>query len=608
MKPWILDQLKHISSSPGVYIFRDSEGGVLYVGKARDLKKRVRQYFTGRRQGRAQLFVSLIDSLETIVAKTEKEALLLENTLIKRHRPPYNVNLKDDKGYPLFRVTVEEEFPRLEITRKMDHGKSLYFGPFSDAGAARRTLAWLERAFPLRHCRKPKPGGRGKPGRPCMDFQIGRCPGPCSGEVSPESYRKTVNELVAFLRGGGRKVLRELTGRMESASRELRFEEAGVLRDRIRAMKAVLEKQDVVGNREDDLDVIGFSMSEGTGILVCLFVRSGMLVGRSDMILRDDPDTYQALDAFLLTHYKEGVNVPPRILVPMGIDFERAHEEVLSGLSGRSVRIQKPVRGRGLRLLNLARENADQALRETMGRDREAWAVSGELGKILGLEIPVHRIECVDISHTSGRETYGSLVVWERGRLRKEEYRLFCIREGREGDDYAALAEVVERRFAGSTAGQMPLPDLLLVDGGKGQLGRVVEMARRRQIPLPAMAGIAKGRGTRKKEGGGNFDEVYLPGRSNPVAMARHSGPFHLLQMIRDEAHRFALSSHRNRRGQEDLMSSLDGIPGIGPLRRKALLERFRSLQEIRAAGLEEIASVKGFNRAVAKKVKEVLS
>ena len=608
MKPWILDQLKHIPSLPGVYLFRDGEGEVLYVGKARDLKKRVRQYFAGRRQSRASLFVSRIGSVETIVAGTEKEALLLENTLIKRHRPPFNVNLKDDKGYPLFKVTVSEEFPRFEITRKVQRDGSLYFGPFSDAGAARKTMAWLERAFPLRHCRKPKPGGRGKPGRPCMDFQIGRCPGPCSGDLSPESYRVTVDELIAFLKGGGRKVVRGLEGKMEKASRDLRFEDAAILRDRIRAMEAVLEKQDVVGSREDDLDVIGFSRSEGTGVIVCLFVRSGTLVGRSDMVIRDDPDPSQALEAFLRNHYKEGINVPSKILIPLDIDFAKAHEEVLSALSGRSVRLLKPVRGRGSRLLGLAGENARQALRETLGRDREAGSVSGDLGRMFDLDVPVNRVECVDISHTSGRETYGGLVAWERGRLKKEDYRLFNIRNRNEGDDYAAISEVVERRFTGSIADRMPPPDLLLIDGGKGQLARVAEVIRSRRISLPAVASISKGRSARKKGGSGALDEVFVPGRSNPLAVGRHSQAFHLLQMIRDEAHRFALSSHRNRRSREDLMSRLDGIPGIGPTRRKALLERFRSLQEIRAAGMEEIASIKGFNQSVAKKVKEALS
>ncbi len=607
MRPWVLEQVKHIPSSPGVYVFRDPDGGVLYVGKAKDLKKRVRQYFTGKRVGRASLFVPLIDSVQTIVSGSEKEALLLENTLIKRHRPTFNVDLKDDKSYPFFRITVGEEFPRLEVTRRVEGDGSLYFGPFSDAGAARKTAAWLERAFPLRRCRQKKPGGRGRPGRPCMDYQMGRCPGPCSGEADREAYGGIVDELVAFLKGGGRKVVRDLAGRMEAASREMRFEEAALLRDRIRAIEAVLEKQDVVGTKADNLDVLGYAHSDGILVLTCLFIRSGLLVGRSDRVIREDPEPSQAMEAFLRTHYGEGVMAPPKVLVPMNIDFGRAHEEVLSEGSGRIVRVSRPAKGRGGRLVALAMENAAQALRETLGTERDAESVSRELGKMLGLDGPVRRIECVDISHTSGRETYGSTVVWEKGRLIKDQYRLYGIRDQKEGDDFAAIGEVVERRFRGKALEEMPSPDLLLIDGGKGQLSRVAAIAGKIGTGFPALASISKARSARRKSGKSVTDEIFIPGRTNPINTAKHSDAFHLLQRIRDEAHRFALVSHRRRRGKEDLSSRLDGIPGIGPSRRTALLERFRTIPQIREAPLDEIASLKGFNMSVAKKVKEEL-
>ena len=607
MKPWVLEQVKHIPSSPGVYVFRDPDGGVLYVGKAKDLKKRVRQYFTGKRVGRASLFVPVIDSIQTIVSGSEKEALLLENTLIKKHRPRFNVDLKDDKSYPFFRITVGEEFPRLEVTRRVEGDGSLYFGPFSDAGGARKTAAWLERAFPLRRCRQKKPGGRGRPGRPCMDYQMGRCPGPCSGDADRDAYAEVVEELVAFLKGGGRRVIRELGGRMQAASREMRFEEAASLRDRIRAMEAVLEKQDAVGSRTDNLDVLGYASSEGILVLTCLFIRSGLLVGRSDRVIREDPEPYQAMEAFLRTHYREGVVTPEKVLVPMNIDFGKAHEEILSEESGRIVRVSRPARGRGVRLVSLAMENAAQALRETLGTDREAESVSRDLGKMLGLDGPVRRVECVDISHTSGRETYGSTVVWEKGRLIKDQYRLYGIRDQKEGDDFAAIAEVVERRFGGSSAGEMPSPDLLLIDGGKGQLSRVAGIAGKSGTVFPALASISKARSARKKGGKPFKDEIYIPGRTNPINAAKYSGAFHLLQRIRDEAHRFALSSHRRRRGKEDLSSRLDAIPGVGPSRRTALLERFRTIPQIKEAPLDEIASLKGLNMSVAKKIKEAL-
>lgn len=607
MRPWVRDQLKHIPASPGAYVFRDGEGAVLYVGKAKDLKKRVRQYFTGSQSQRTALFVPHIDTVETIVAGTEKEALLLENTLIKRYRPPFNVDLKDDKSYPFFRVTVNEEYPWLEVTRKVERDGSLYFGPFTDAGAARKTAAWLERAFPLRRCRQRKPGGRGRQGRPCIDYQMGRCLGPCSDDADREEYSRIVEELVSFLKGGGRRVIGEIKKRMDEASRCLRFEEAATLRDRIRAMESVLEKQDVVGNQEDDLDVIGYAGSEGTLALTCLFVRSGTLIGRSDTILRDDPEPSQAMEAFLTSHYTKGITTPPRILLPVGIDFGDVHQDLLTENAGRNVRVMKPVRGRGARLLSMAGENAAQALKETLGRDREADSVSEEVGKFLRLSKPVRRIECLDISHMSGRETYGSTVVWERGRLIKDQYRIYNIRAQSEGDDYTALAEVIGRRLTGSGSERIPMPDLFLIDGGKGQLSRALEVTQSIGIEGPALASISKAGATKRKGGPAGTDEIYIPGRTNPLKIPGQSQAMHLLQMIRDEAHRFALSSHRRRRGKEDLLSRLDGIEGIGPARRRVLLNRFRSIDEIKAAPVDEIAGLRGFNSKVARKVKESL-
>ncbi|UCG37763.1 MAG: excinuclease ABC subunit UvrC [bacterium] len=602
------DQLRHMPSSPGVYIFRDGDGHVLYVGKAKDLKKRVRQYFTGGRDQRSGIFVPLIDSVEIIVAGSEKEALLLESTLIKRFRPPFNVELKDDKSYPFFRVTIQEEFPRLELTRKVVKDGSLYFGPYTDAGAARKTLAWLEKAFPLRRCRGPRPGGRGRPGRPCLDHQMGRCLGPCGGEVDRAEYGRVVVELTSFLKGRGPSVTGELRKRMERASAEMRFEEAASLRDRMRAIETVLERQDVVGNPDDDLDILGCAASGGTMVLTCLFVRSGMLVGRSDLVLEGDPEPSHALEAFLTAHYIRDVFVPPRILLPVGIDFGKAHEEILSQNAGRKVRVLHPSRGRGARLVSLAVHNARQALDEVLERNRSAEELSVQVQKLLRLPSPVRRVECVDISHTSGKQTYGSTVVWDRGRLLKEHFRVYAIRStGVESDDYAALAEVITRRFKGSSGSTMPTPDLLLVDGGKGQLSRAAEALRREGLAKVPLAAISKAGASKARAGGGVTDEIFRPGRSNPLKIPAHSPSLHLLQMLRDEAHRFALASHRRSRGREDLLSRLDGIHGVGPARRKALLTRFRSIEEIRAAPVEEIAALSGFNTTVAKRIKESL-
>ncbi|UCF88209.1 MAG: excinuclease ABC subunit C, partial [bacterium] len=359
----VTEQIKHVPSAPGVYIYRDAEGAVLYVGKAKDLRKRVRQYFTRGQHHRTALFLPLVHSVETIVAGSEKEALLLENTLIKRYRPAYNVDMKDDKSYPCFRVTVHEEYPRLEITRKLVQDGSLYFGPFTDAGAARATLSWLEKAFPLRRCRKPVPGGRGRMGRPCLDYQMGRCPGPCGQEISKADYRIIVDELVDFLKGNGQQVIGSLKRRMKEAAHERMYEEAAGLRDRIAAIETVLEKQDVVGDPGEDMDVLGYAGSADTGVLTCLFIRSGMLVGRSDTIVSGAVEPGEALDAFLAKHYRAAVPPPPVILCLEGIDFDRAREELLSEIGQRRISIRKPSRGRGLRLVRLASKNAAQALK-----------------------------------------------------------------------------------------------------------------------------------------------------------------------------------------------------------------------------------------------------
>lgn len=602
------DQLKHIPAAPGVYLYRDAEGTVLYVGKAKDLRKRVRQYFTRGQHQRTALFLPLIESVETIVAGSEKEALLLENTLIKRYRPAFNVDMKDDKSYPCFKVTVREDYPRLEITRKLEDDGSLYFGPFTDAGAARSTLSWLERAFPLRRCRKKSPGGRGRPGRPCLDFQMGRCLGPCGGEVTREEYGRIVDELLDFLRGNGRKVITSLQKRMEEASTATMYEEAANLRDRISAIRTVLEKQDMVGKAGEDIDVLGYAGAENTGVLTCLFIRSGMLVGRSDTVVSGASEPSQALEAFLSRHYREAVPPPPVILCLEGIDFNEAHEELLSEISGRKINIRKPSRGRGLRLVKLAAENASQALRETLEREKDAQKLIGQIQKALKLDVPPERIECVDISHTAGRETYGSTVVWEKGRLIKDHYRRYILGEGDNGgDDYAALSRVIERRFTGSARSRMPDPDLMLVDGGRGQLSRVEKVVKDLDLEDVQLAAIAKGRSRKRREDETGTDEIYIPGRVNPLRIERDSRAMHLMQMIRDEAHRFALSAHRKKRSKEDLLSRLDSIPGIGPTRRKVLLSRFRSIEEIKIAPLEEIASLKGFNSTVARRIKESL-
>ncbi len=601
-------ELAQIPSLPGVYLFRDEAGEVIYAGKAKNLRKRVRQYFNRNQVVRTAMLVAAIDSVETIVTDTEKEALLLERTMIKRFRPHFNVDLKDDKSYPYFRLTVQEQFPRLEMSRNLKKDGSLYFGPFTDVGSARKTMAFLTRAFALRRCRGKEPGGRGPGGRPCIDYQMGRCPGPCCGHISEDAYRANINELISFLKGGGRKVIFDMKKRMKSLSEELRFEEAAALRDRISAIESVLEEQKAVGDPGDDVDIIGYSSARDLTVLECLYVRSGLIMGRCEKVLKGNFEAPEAVEAFLSSHYQEAERIPPRILYPVEIDFGPAYQEFLSELAGRSVKMQQPVRGKSLRLVNLANENAHAGLRAARVRYQDYKAISEEIGKTLNLASPPESIECVDISHTAGRQAYGSVVAWRRGSLDRGSYRLFTIRDAKPGDDYGAMEEVLRRRYAGRLSEQLTVPDLLLLDGGKGQLGRGSSIVKSLGMENLAIASISKAKSARKQNPDELTDELFLPGRKNPVRPARHSRALHVLQQLRDEAHRFALTGHRRRRAKDDILSSLDGIRGVGPARRRVLMTHFRSINEIRSASVEELASLKGFNKSVAVNVKKALN
>jgi len=600
--------LKHLPTSPGVYVYRDTEGQPLYVGKAKNLRRRVKQYFTGRQISRTALLVSHIDSVEIIVAESEREALLMESNLIKTYRPRFNVELKDDKSYPYFRITVQEEYPRLEITRHPDREGNLYFGPFTDVGSARETMNYLHRAFPLRRCKGLEPGGRTRSGRPCLDYQMGRCTGPCGNEIESAEYRKMVDGLIDFLKGKGRKVARTLDAEMKRLSTQQKYEEAAVLRDRIQAIYSVLEGQNAVGEPSDDLDVLGYEASNGITVMVCLFIRSGLIVGRREMIMSGQYGAEESFEAFISSHYRKDVHIPPKILFPIGLEFAVEHEQVLSQVAGRKVRIQKPFRGKGVGLVQLANENARQALKSNEAKRSEAADVISDISRFLNLPEPPGRIECVDISHTSGQLAYGSLVAWEDGDLIKRDYRLYSIKGSlTPGDDYAALEEVLTRRFAGSTATQLRMPSLLLVDGGKGQLSRVGRIVKGLALGDLSLAAISKGKATGKRDGTRPVDEIYIPGRSNPVRVQQNSSGLHLLQMLRDEAHRFAVTGHRRKRNKVDLLSTLDSVDGVGPKRRRALMTHFRSIEEIRAATIDDLASLKGFNRKLAARIKEVL-
>jgi excinuclease ABC subunit C len=600
------EELRAIPALPGAYIFRDRDGKVLYVGKARDLRKRVRSHFRGSPIGRLALLVARIDAIETLVAASETEALLLEATLIKRHRPRFNVAMKDDKSYPSFRLTVQEPFPRLELTRRIERDGSLYFGPFADAGAAREAARVLQRAFPLRRCRGARPGGRGRPGRACLDFQMGRCLGPCVGKANADDYRGAVEELSALLRGRGSRVVRALRNRMEKASRELHFEEAASLRDRLAALSQVVERQTVVGDPGEDADVLGVHLDGEEAQVTCLLVRSGMVVGKRDSVFNGVAEPGEAVEACLAAHYRERDAIPPRLLLPPGVSFRRCWEELLSGRAGRKVEILQPMRGKGARLVAMAMVNAREALRQGLARRESAETITAEAARVLQLPVPPRRIAGLDVSHAAGRAAYAAMVVWREGSFTPGEYRLFRLRVAVSGDDISGLTEAVRRRFTGTSATDVPDPDLLLVDGGKGQLGRVGGLLSEMGKDRVQAVSISKGRTEKRRSpGGGSAEEIWLPGRANPLRLPAHHPVLRLLQSVRDEAHRFALKGHRRRRGQDDLTVVLDGIPGVGPARRRALMTHFRSLADIAAASQEQVASVPGLNQRLARDILE---
>jgi excinuclease ABC subunit C len=527
--------------------------------------------------------------------------------------------LKDDKSYPSFRLTVQERFPRLELTRRIVRDGSLYFGPFPDAGAARASAAFLQRAFPLRRCRGAAPGGRTRKGRACLDFQMGRCLGPCVGDENEAAYRRAVEEVAVFLKGKGRELLRDLTESMKAASAALDFEGAALLRDRIAALSTVVEGQRMVGDPGEDADVIGACAAGDTTMVSCLFIRSGLVVGKRDATFtspgpasggaEDGTGTAEAIDAFLSRHYHEKDDIPPRLLLPRGVSFLQPWRETLSGRAGRRVEVVQPMRGKGRRLLALAEANAREGLRQALARRESAAGAAAEAARVLHLPEPPLRIACVDVSHTAGRQPYASVVAWREGRLDKGEYRLFALRETDPGDDFAGLAEAIRRRLTGSVSQTLDPPDLLVVDGGKGQLGRVVRLLGEIGGEEVRAVSLSKGRSERRASPGtGDADEIWLAGRANPLRLPRHSPVLRLLQLLRDEAHRFALTAHRRRRGKSGLASALDGIPGVGTARRKALLTHFGSVAAIAAASIEEIDVLPGIDRGLAGRIHQALN
>lgn len=590
--------LKNLTSRPGVYRMLDASGKLLYVGKAKNLKRRVSSYFTRSLNRRIQLMVSQIDSIETTVTNTEAEALILENNLIKSLKPRYNVLLRDDKSYPYIHLS-DHRFPRLSFHRGARSKPGRFFGPYPSSGAVRETLHLLQKVFPVRQCDESYYRNRT---RPCLQHQIKRCSAPCVGLITEEQYQADVNNTVRFLEGKAFEVIDDLTDRMDKAAAELDYEEAAHLRDQVISLRKIQERQYVSGEK-GDLDIIAAAMDGGKACIQVFAVRGGRNLGNRSYFPRVSADTpmAQVMGAFLAQHYIDKL-IPASLLVSDEPEDADLLTNVFSAQMGRKVTIRTRVRGERLRWLQLARQNAASALAARLAdrlgvRDRyEA------LQDALGLDEIPERMECYDISHTSGEKTVASCVVFDQNGPLNSEYRRFNIKTTDRGDDYAAMAEAIERRFLRIRKGEVKMPDLLVIDGGKGQVNRVNEQLMELGVTDVQLLGIAKG--PDRKPG---MEQLFLFGTESPLILPSNSPALHLLQQIRDEAHRFAISGHRQRRAKARQQSVLEGIEGIGAKRRRDLLRHFGGMQELERAGIDDIASVNGISQALAKRIYEYL-
>ncbi len=608
-------KIRHAPRGTGVYIMKDEAGVVLYVGKARDLRARIRAYFA-RTDSRAMIpfLVSRIRDLEFILTGTEKEALILENNLIKEHRPHYNVFFKDDKSYYNIRIGPSEPFPRFQLVRRPKKDGARYFGPYPSGTAAKETLRFLQTILLLRSCRDRELKTRR---RPCLEFEIGRCLAPCVGRIDPADYQRLVKDGITFLEGREKVLVGDLRDRMNEAAEELRFEEAAAIRDRIAAIGETLERQRIVSMTGRNRDVFGLCREGDLTQIALLFVRGGRMIGQKTFpLIRLRAETGEILSALLQRYYDGIADIPDEVVVPSALEDGEALAEWLSEKKGRGVNLVFPKRGESLALVGIAARNAENALKNARlasDRPEEALRLLAEKLKLRGIP---RRVECFDISNIGGKYAVGSLVAFADGIPAKEGYRRFRIRTVSGADDYAMMYEVLKRRYEK----RENLPDLVVVDGGKGQLGVALAVLKDLGIEGLDVIGLAKERDDRPEGAsvdaespgkpvtpGKGEDRVYLPGRKDPVYLSRWPAALFLLQRIRDEAHRFAVTYHRKVKKKADLQSLLDRIPGIGSVRRKALLVFFGDVRRVRAASVEDLQRVEGIGAETARRIRAFL-
>ena len=590
---YILEKVSHLPTTPGVYLWRDKYQRIIYVGKAINLRNRVRTYVQQdvNRSVKVTAMMRRAWDVETIQTKTEMEALILEATLIKEHHPKYNIMLRDDKTYPYVKVTVQEEYPRLFMTRRLERDGAKYFGPFTDVTAVHHVLRILRSYYPLRTCKSMKVE------RPCLQYHMHYCEGPCMKYVTVEAYRKYIDDIVALFEGKQVQVIQEITAKMEQASEDLEFELAAKYRDDLLSIQKVQEKQRMVTQR-GDMDVLGMAIDGPMACIQLFFIRSGRLLGRENYFVQHEGDSPElVMTEFIKQYYGGSTFIPKELLLPMDSVDRELFSEWFTSMKGQQVDVSVPQRGYKKDLIKMAEENAQNFLAERRRQwqytiDKAGGAVK-KLAEVLDLPRLPERMECYDISHMQGAETVASMVVFEGGKPAKREYRRFKLKtvQGKP-DDFASMAEIMERRYGNEK--DWPMPDLIIIDGGKGQLNAALPVIRSMGVTDVPVISLAK-----------RIEEVFVEGESESIILEHHTPELQLLQQIRDEAHRFAITYHRRLRGKRNLESVLDHVEGIGPKRRKALYKHFGNLDAMRVAELEELETVEGMNKKAALAVYE---
>lgn len=601
---YITEQLRGLPPSPGVYLFKDAEGNIIYVGKASSLRHRVSSYFGSGQKltPKIRRMVSKVADLEYFVTASEQEALILELNLIKQHHPRYNVRLKDDKSFPYLKINLSEDWPRVHITRKLEANGGRYFGPFASAKSIRQTLKLLKGIFPFRSCTRPITGSDP---RPCLEYDIGHCLAPCIGKTSRAEYAEVIKQLILFLEGKQEKVVKQLESRMNKAAAEMDFEKAARIRDQIQAVVEVVEGQRIAAKTKGEQDVIAFANDRDQAYVQVFFIRNSKLIGRESFVLQgtryEEPSRIMA--SFIQQFYASAPHIPPLLLLQHPVEDTETLQGWLQAKRGGAVSIQVPRRGSKKQLVDIVAKNAHQGLEQLKIKQLASpvtlSAALEEIKEALNLPHPPNRIEGYDISDIQGAAAVGSMVVFDKGKARPAHYRRFKIKSVSGVDDYAMLAEVLKRRFkrADAASGTWAImPDLVLIDGGKGQLSAALAAMQEMGADSIPAAGLAK-----------ENEELFIPRQSKPIVLPPSSPGLQLLQRLRDEAHRFALSYHHKVRRRQTFASALDSVPGIGAKRKKALLRRFGSVKAIREASAEELADVSGITKSLAQKIKENL-